>query len=81
MLPVTLPPPPIVRLLERACAAPRSRWIFESDYGFCRVGRLTHRPAGTPSTWTARQRVYVGDAEIGEPMLIGHVRNVREFTD
>lgn len=81
MLPVTLPPLSVVRLLDRACGEPRTRWSVESDHGFRRVGRLTHCPLGTASTWTARQRVYVGDAEVGQPILLGHVRSMREISE
>lgn len=66
-----------VKLLSAVRQEPRSRWVFEGDHGRLVEGPVTHVPALPPAEWEPGTRLFVGEADVGEPILIGLVRSFR----
>jgi hypothetical protein len=57
-------------------ARPQCLWQIEGDGAFVQTGRITHLPLGSPNEWSSMARICVGITEIGEPILIRHVRKI-----
>lgn len=65
--------------LRAVRAEPHSYWRVRGDDGFVVEGRVTHWPPGPTSGWDASERLFIGVGEIGEPVLVGHLRDIQRL--
>jgi len=68
-----------LEILDNIRQHPSILWRLEGENDFVREGRITNYPAESPSQWSPLARIFIGMDEIGEPVLIGHIRSLKRL--